>query len=132
MAWEHDLADEFKKRNNKAPMGPIVGIVVSEPPELKILISDGQIKLENEHLYMCQHAMKDYEREFEIENTTDVTSNTNGVNVGDHGSHSHVLTNIALKSTIKWTDTLKVGDEVLLIPSTSEQMYFIIDKVVKL
>lgn len=86
MSWDYDLAKEFKKRNNNDPTGPIIGKVISLTPNYKISIHDGQVFLENEHLYI----------------------------------------------TFTLQETLLVDDEVLLIPTTSEQIYFVIDKVVKL
>jgi len=37
MAWENDLAVEFKNRNNKTPLGAVCGEVISSDP-IKISI----------------------------------------------------------------------------------------------
>lgn len=86
MSWENDLAKEFKNRNNKKLIGPIVGKLVSVDPVL-ISIFDGDIMLGSNNLYLSD---------------------------GSSGL------------------SYETGAELLLIPSNSEQIFFIINKAIKL
>lgn len=135
-----ELAMLFKERDNKYYLGPQIGKVISPLPEIKIALGD-KIILIKEHLIIASHILKDYEREFSVEGQIQLSQEnageTDSASVGDHGSHDHNLTslnvNTQYQSTgkIKWTDSLKVGDEVILIPATNEQQYYVIDKVVR-
>lgn len=135
-----ELAMLFKERDNKYYLGPQIGKVISPLPEIKIALGD-KIILVKEHLIISSHILKDYEREFSIEGQIQLSQEnageTDNASVGDHGSHGHKLASLNLdtqyQSTgkIKWTDSLKEGDEVILIPTTNEQQYYVIDKVVR-
>lgn len=136
-----ELAMLFKERDNKVYLGPQTGKVISPLPEIQIALGE-KIILTKEHLIIASHILKDYEREFSIEGDMQLSQanagETSTVSVGDHGSHKHTVAtlniNTGYKSTgkIKWTDSLKVDDEVILIPTANEQRYYVIDKVVKI
>lgn len=135
-----ELAMLFKERDNKYYLGPQIGKVISPLPEIKIALGE-KIILGKEHLIFASHVLKDYEREFSLEGQIQLSQSnagqTDSASVGDHGSHGHIVASLNIdtqeKSTgkIKWTDSLKIGDEVLLIPTTNEQQYYVIDKVVR-
>lgn len=127
----NELAKMFKERNNPDIMGIQIGRVISPLPDLKISLGDSII-LQNKHIVVAAHVISGYERNFEIENTVDIISDTNGVSVGDHGEHSHTLENFMAKGKIKWTDCLKKDDEVILIPSIDQQKFYLIDKAVRI
>lgn len=124
-----ELAKMLKERENKPYIGPQIGIVVSPPPDIKIQL--GEIMLTKKHLIIAAHVLAEYERIFDLTAET-VVANTNGVTVGDHGIHTYELTDLQATGTIKWTNTLQEGDEVILIPSTDGQKYYLIDKAVRL
>lgn len=104
-----ELAKLFKERDNKPYLGPQLGNVINPPPEIKVSLGE-KIILTKEHLVLSAHILKDYVREFEIE-SVDIECS---------------------KGKIKFTDTLKIGDQVMLIPTTDEQKYYVIDKVVNI
>ncbi len=136
-----ELAKLFKERENKLYLGPQVGKVLSPLPDIQIALGD-RIILSKENLLIASHTLIDYEREFSIEGQIQLSQTsageTSSTSVGDHGSHNHTVstlnidTNYQSTGKLKWTDSLKAGDEVMLIPATNEQQYFLIDKVVKL
>jgi len=103
--WDTELAKLFKERENKALIGSVVGKVVSAAPDLQVSIIDGNILLYKEQLYCCDHVVSGYTRQY----TTEVAA-----------------------GTIELTDTLKTGDDVLLIHTADEQTWFIIDRITKL
>lgn len=119
--WDIELAKKFKERDKKQRIGNIVGKVINTSP-LKISILDGQVVLSGEQLYISISLENSYKREFETSNIEGKMSNVS--------SHLHIIE--SLKGTITFTDTLKVNDEVLLIPTEGEQTWFIVDKVRKL
>lgn len=106
MLWENELAKEFKKRDNKTPIGPILGEVLAVEP-LKIAIFGGKAFVTAENAYVCSQIVDGYARKADIT----ISSTTND-------------------STVSFKDILSLGDMVLCLPTTDEQKYFIIDKVV--
>lgn len=103
-----ELAKMFKDRDPIKYMGPVVGTVLSPPPEIKIQ-ADKDIILDKSHLVIGASILKDYQREY-------TTSS-------DRSSWSDMR-------YVRLVDTLKEGDEVILIPSQDEQTYFLVDKAV--
>lgn len=120
--WDIELAKKFKERNNRQRIGNVIGKVISTFPNFKISILDGQVVLDKNQLYISSLLEDNYKREFEVNNIEGATSNTS--------EHSHSIE--SLKGVIKFTDSLKLNDEVLLIPAENEQVWFIVGKVRKL
>jgi len=126
--WAVELAKEFKNRDNKDIQHIVLGTVVKEFPDIKIKIKDGIILTKN-NLVIASSLLEGYNREFEVQN---INGTTNSVNDGgqDASSHSHILT--SLQGNIVYKDYgLKNGDEVILL-TNDEQLYFAIDKGVRL
>ena len=105
-----ELAKMLKEREPIRYRGPIVGTVLSPPPEIKIQI-DKNIILDKSHLVIGASILKDYQREY-------TTSS-------DRSSWSDMR-------YARLVDTLKEGDKVILMPSQDEQTYFLIDWAVRL
>lgn len=126
-----ELAVMFKERENQPYMGPQTGVVVSPPPSLTVKLTD-KIILDKDHLIIAAHVLAGYQRDIEIPLTSTVSGETSSVTVGDHGNHVHSISSIGITGQLKYTDTLKAGDEVILIPATDIQTYYLIDKVVRL
>nr|DAD95053.1 MAG TPA: Protein of unknown function (DUF2577) [Siphoviridae sp. ctVqj4] len=131
--WATQLAREFRSRDNPNTIGPIIGTIVSPPPDLNISILEGQVFITK--CYVLDYVLNDYTRTISIPTTTAMgTGVTNAVNDGgDHAtahSHSVLLQSIALSLVqVVFNDTLKVGDQVLLIPTGDNQVYFLVGKV---
>ncbi|WP_432408564.1 DUF2577 family protein [Wukongibacter sp. M2B1] len=142
--FDINLAKMFKSRENKEMIGNIIGKVVSTSPDLKISVLDGSIILDKEQLYCCNHVLKDYTRQYEKTGTIQLydtnCGNTNIVNDGGYeaNDHQHIITDINIDTSytaqgeITFKDTLKINDEVLLLHTTDEQIWFIVDKITKL
>lgn len=126
-----ELAMLFKERDNVAYMGPQVGKVVSPPPDIKVSLGK-EILLNKEHLLMAAHVLAGYERAIEIPLTNDIEGETELKFVGQPMEHSHDQKSIGVKGKMKYTNTLQIGDEVILIPTTDCQRYFLIDKLTSL
>jgi len=120
------LAKMFKDRENRTYLGPQIGIVISPPPEVQIGLGD-RIMLAKEQLVFAAHLLTDYHRDMEILPTSNLSGNTSM-----SGDHTHSYASLGMVGTIKLADTIEAGDEVILIPSADEQLYFVVDKAVRL
>lgn len=100
-----------------------IGIVVSPPPTIKVKLNN--IVLEAKDCYISEYLLVGYRREAQ----GTIVSNTQPATC--HVTHSHGINNPYTDDVI-YTDTLKVGDLVSVMPMAGEQLYIILDKVVKL
>ena len=142
--WAEQFAKELKKRENPQILGAILGTVIAPPPKLEISILNNSVIIKK--CYILKNICQGYTRIIEIpEQTATGTAKgkgtTNIVNDGGEGAipHSHtVITDVAIKTIgipsaeICFEDTLKAGDEVLLVVSPDNQTYFVIGKVIKI
>lgn len=108
------LAKEFRKRDNLKNIGPVVGRVMSELPDLKVSILNDQIILSAEQLYITDSLFKDT---YNISLSGDMTIND-------------VLQTISGDVSMK-VDPLKKGEFIIVVPSGSGQEFFIVDRVRK-
>ncbi len=144
MDWATTLAKELKQRENPAILGAILGIVITPPPKLKISILNGSVFITK--CYILENLLNGFHRIATIPEQTAIgTANgkgtTNTVNDGGEGASPHrhtVTTDVTIKTIgipsaeIYFEDTLKSGDEVLLVVSQDNQNYFVIGKVQKI
>ncbi|MFR5264450.1 DUF2577 family protein [Clostridium sp.] len=114
MAWQHELAREFKKRNNNSKLGALVGKIISTNP-VRISLLNGQVIAQN-NIYICNSVLLD-------DITLDVDYNLD--NIAEHGT-----VNTSGNLTIK-NEYLKNTDLVLVICSEDNRTFFVIDKVRK-
>lgn len=123
--WDVGLAKMFKERNNTSLIGPCVGKVVSPKP-LKIEILNGDVILQEEQLYISRSLL---DRDYDCD--------VSGVgSMGEVISYDGTLVSLNLTKDSHGGKTklyfeLKVNDEVLLIPTENEQVFFIVDIVEK-
>lgn len=109
--------------------GPFLGKVVKAPPNLEVQI-DEKIILKADRIVVAFEKVAGYTREFEVEGNIeiDVTDSENM----DSGGNTH--NKIAAKGTYKasgtnkWTDELKVGDEVILNEFKNQKKFYLVDK----
>ena len=128
MSWENEFAKAFKDRDNIMPMGVLEGVVISKNP-LRVKIKEGLIILEPEQIYVSRGlTTKHYKAKG--------TGKLKGSNLGT------IKMNGTMQTTdeLKWSDVdvefdfevtyqLEEGQKVYVIPTTSEQMYFICDVI---
>lgn len=105
------------------PRGAQVGIVVSPPPLLVVKMNN--IEITAKDVYCSRYLLPGYTRHM-----VGQTSNRGGGS-GDAAYESH---NHPIDNDETWTDTLKPGTLVLLIPiyGQDEQLYWLADSGVKL
>lgn len=111
------LAKILKDKENPKPVSMSTGIVISPPPNAQIRLNDTVI-LGNNRLVFAAHVLEDYEREIELEGDIQITD-------------SPFQTFEAKEVKSKTKDTLKEGDEVILLPTADEQLYFVVGKAVR-
>lgn len=104
------LAKHFKERDNPVIEQPVVGTVISLSP-FKISIYNGDIVLNENIIYVCQHLFK-IKGNIKIDPFSDSSGDTHNVN-----------------NNFEITRDLKVGDKVMCVPTDNGQKYFIVDKV---
>lgn len=151
------LAKMLKDRENPNILGVLIGVVEAGFPDIKIRIQDNFV-LEKDDIIFSAHVLENYERDFEFSGTMDLSKSTSGTpldNAGTIGNvvdvsatglpvtpvvHTHTLPvrlinginidggSYSGTGTIKWTDTLVVGDEVILIPSMNNKRFYLVDK----
>lgn len=109
-------ADE---QNKSGFEGFYIGVIEVAPPEIKVRLGP-EVILHKENLIISAAVLKDYEREFKI---------IEGEEIVITGSVPNTFT---AKGKIKWTDELKTGDKVILVPAQNDNMYILIEKAVEL
>lgn len=105
------------------PRGAQVGIVVSPPPALVVKMNN--IEITAKDVYCSRYLLPGYTRHM-VGQTSD---RAGGSGDAAYESHNHPIDNDET-----WTDTLKPGTLVLLIPiyGQNEQLYWLADSGVKL
>lgn len=132
------LAKLFKDRDNPVWLGAVTGEVIKAPPELEVKLQSGVI-IKKHKIMVSIEKLEGYQRTYSLEgNITEYAfdNTTSSEPVPQHPSHP--IKKLAGKGTykaegtIKWTDTLKVGDTVLMLPTNKEEYFYLIDRVVRL
>ena len=102
------IAKEFKNasKNAKRYEGFLLGKVVAPLPDIKIQLSE-EVSLDKSNLILAANLVDDYTKNYEM-----------------------VGTNPLQKGRIKFTDKLKNGEILILIPSDNDNMYIVIDRAV--
>lgn len=118
--WEYDLAEQFKIRDNpKTKMGAMLGKVVSTSPPV-VTIQNGRYTIKGEQLYIAYHLL-------ERKSTYSSMNQSGSITVScPHGGGSYTSSSTG---DIVLDEVWKAGDLVLVIPSESEQQFFVVDVV---
>jgi len=111
------LARMLKENENPKPVSMSTGIVISPPPNAQIRLNETVI-LYNNQLVFAAHVLDDYEREMVLEGE---------IRFSDSPFQSYEAKEVKAKAK----DTLKEGDEVILLPTADEQLYFVVGKAVR-
>jgi hypothetical protein len=113
------------------PQGTMIGIIVAPPPDIKVQVNN--ITLTKEDVYISEYLLIGYERTAKGHIKSATQNRSGGSGQAQYESHNHEIDN-DYTDNIVYTDTLKVGDRVSVIPVYGQdaQLYIIEDKVVKL
>lgn len=110
------LAKKFKERNNVKYEGPIIGTVVQGLPDLKVAIYKGEVILDLNNMYFTGHVL-DHEHE---------TTQSGTITIGG------VASAFDSEGRSKFKENLEVKKQLLLIPDSDGQCFYVIDSVRKL
>lgn len=126
--------------SNKNPairIGIVTHVEETNDKLIDLTITMGDLPIDKKNIYISDHLLKEYKRKVrtDVILKPKVTGITNSTNDGGQGasSHSHELESLSISDSYLYTrDTLKVGDLVSVIPTEDGQMYFVMNRVVKL
>lgn len=132
------LAQIIKARDNPKWLGAITGEVIKAPPNLEVRL-ENKVVIKNHKIIISIEKIIGYQRTYSLKgNITkyDFDNTTSSEAVPNHPAHpisklSGTGTYTA-EGTIQWTDTLKVGDKVLMLPTNEQEYFYLIDRVVRL
>ena len=132
------LAKLIKARDNPKWLGAVTGEVIKAPPQLEVKLQNG-IVIKNHKIMISIEKIVGYKREFSLEGTIDeitinATTSNKPCGLGATNPHGTIQGAGDYKTvgSITWTDTLKVGDKVLMLPTNKEEYFYLIDRVVRL
>ncbi|MCD7979817.1 MAG: DUF2577 domain-containing protein [Fusobacterium sp.] len=133
----NDLASLFRKLENPEWIGAVTGEVLSPPPGLVVKLYNG-IEVKANKIVVCEEKRAGYIREFALEGkiTEYTLNNTTSTEIASN--HAHAIKSLAGKGEFKatgkitWTDELKIGDKVLMLPTNEHEKFYLVDKVVNL
>lgn len=117
-SWDYDLAEQFRSRDNpKTKMGAMLGKVISTSPPA-VSIQNGKYTIKGEQLYIAYHLL-------ERKSTYSSMNQSGSITVScPHGGGSYTSSSTG---DIVLDEVWKAGDLVLVIPSESEQQFFVVD-----
>ena len=120
MGWDYNIADMFKQRDNpKTKMGAMLGKVISTSPPV-VTIQDGRYTIKGEQLYVAYHLL-------ERKSAYSSMNQSGSISVScPHGGGAYTSTS---SGDIQLEEVWKAGDLVLVIPSETEQQFFVVDVV---
>ena len=125
-----NLAKIFEQRfGNPDWNGPFLGKVVKAPPNLEVQI-DERIVLKADRIVVAWEKVAGYTREFEVKGNIeiDVTDSENQDSGGNIHNKIKAKGTYKASGTNKWTDELKVGDEVILNEFKNQKKFYLVDK----
>ena len=132
------LAEIIKKRDNPLWLGAVTGEVVKAPPELEVKLENGII-IKNHKIMISIEKIVGYQRTYSLQGEItqyDFKNTTSSEPVPNHPAHPIKKLSgkgtYTAEGTVQWTDTLKVGDKVLMLPTNKEEYFYLIDRVVRL
>ena len=118
--WDYELGGLFRERDNpKTKMGAMLGKVVSTSPPV-ITIQNGRYTIKGEQLYVAYHLLERKSAYSSMNQSGSITVSC------PHGGGSYTSTS---SGDIQLEEVWKAGDLVLVIPSETEQQFFVVDVV---
>lgn len=128
MSWENEFAKAFKDRDNIMPMGVLEGVIISTEP-LRVKIKEGLIILEAEQIYVSRGLTT---KHYKAKGTGKLKGNGLGqikLNNTPYTTDELKWSDVDIEFDFDVTYELEVGQKVYVIPTTSEQMFFICDVI---
>lgn len=116
--WSYSLGELFKERDNPTTkLGACLGKVVSTYPPV-VTIQNGKYTLQGEQLYVAYHLLQRASNYSKMEQRGTISVSC------QHGGGSYTSSSTG---SITLDEVWKVGDLVLVIPSETQQQFFVVD-----
>lgn len=128
MSWDIELANELKKKENVVPIGVVEGEIISIAPT-RISIKEGKIILEPEQIYVSRGLLT---KHYKAKGTGKLKGNGLGqikLNNTPYTTDELKWSDVDVEFDFDVTYELEVGQKVYVIPTTSEQIFFICDVI---
>ncbi|GMB01079.1 DUF2577 domain-containing protein [Pelosinus sp. IPA-1] len=110
-----------------------IGKIITPPPEIQV--SYNGIILDKKDVWISKYLLIGYERTAKGHIESATQNRAGGGGDAEYASHNHAIDNDYTDNII-YTDTLKAGDYVSIMPMVSEdnssQQYIILDQIVHL
>lgn len=132
------MADEVKKRDNPVFIGIQVGVVSKPLPDIEIKLGD-VIELKKNKLIIAEKLLQ-HKRKFNITTSYTDPKVVGSLQLTSENSPTEPIVKLTLETKedgtstceIEFVDELKPGDEVILMAAQDQQLYYVLDKVVRL
>ena len=128
MSWENELAMELKQRDNIAPIGALEGEILSFSP-LRISVKEGKIILESEQIHISRGLLT---KRYKAKGIGKLKGSNLGqivLNGTPNNTDKLDWSDIDVEFDFEVTYQLEVGQKVYVLPTTSEQIFFICDVI---
>ena len=128
MSWENELAMELKQRDNIAPIGALEGEILSFSP-LRISVKEGKIILESEQIHISRGLLT---KRYKAKGIGKLKGSNLGqivLNGTPNNTDKLDWSDIDVEFDFEVTYELEVGQKVYVLPTTSEQIFFICDVI---
>lgn len=142
-SWGTEFAGLFKVLEKPENIGVVTGNVVSISP-LTIEIMDGNVLINSSvhDVFVSSNLLGTYGRDMEGSGQIQFSDSDCGVTdlagaCQTAGDHTHKIESLNINTDynftgkITHTDTIKVGDFVMVVPDEEEQAFFVVSKLVK-
>lgn len=118
--------------NNNSPSMQI-GQIINPPPEIQI--SYNSIILDKNDIWISDYLLSGYRREAKGHLVSATQNRSGGGGYAEFASHNHDIDN-DYTDDIAYTDTLKIGDFVAIMPmidtdDNTTQTYIVLDRIVR-
>jgi hypothetical protein len=120
------MAGQLRQRDNPVFIGIQIGVVSKPLPDIEIKLGEA-IVLDKTMLVFARYLLT-HTREVNLKSSGVVDSMT----PAGMGPHTHDITSLEITGQVKFLDELKPGDEVILMAAQDQQLYYVLDKAVRL
>lgn len=115
-------------QNNNSPCIGI-GKIITPPPNIQVEYNN--IILDKKDIWISEYLLVGYERTAKGVIKSATQNRAGGGGDAAYESHNHDINNDYTNNII-YTDTLKAGDDVAIMPMLNNQQYIVLDKIVRL
>jgi hypothetical protein len=132
------MAEQFKQRDNPVFIGIQVGVVSKPLPDIEIKLGEA-ITLDKSMLIFGRDVLP-HTRKINLTTSYTDPKVVGSLQLTSENSPTDPIVKLSLETkedgtstvTVEFVEELKVGDEVILMPAQDQQLYYVLDKAVRL